>query len=810
MFAMADAIGLESLRWKRLAILGVAQFTVVLGASIANVALGAQVPVLARKMRTVPAGPMTGMITQVMLIAALLGIIALSGVGLSAAGWVVGITCGAVMNAGLARGLSHYRSDRLSPADWVTLARATLAVGIAALVAHSFNQAVPVTLLVSLAVIALGLDAVDGWVARRTRTTATLGAHFDAEVDAFLILVLSVYVARPAGAWVLAIGAARYAFLAAGWLLPWMREPLPPRYWRKVVAATQGIVLTIAAADVLPPALTQAILVAALALLAESFGRDVWWLWSTRHATHARAAVGASPTVDLAVPTLPRPRRGRGRVRTNIGAALTIVALLVVWSALVAPVHPIHLTPSAFVRVPLEGLALIAVALVLPATARRLLACIVGPVLALVVILKILDIGFFAGFDRPFDPYLDASYAGIGSETLRASIGASDANLVLAGVAVLAVALLVFMTLAVLRVTRVAAGHRWWSLRAITALGVVWVLFWVSGARLISDTPIASTSAADLVLDKVRTLQADLADHAVFAKEISHDRFRDTPGDQLLTGLRGKDVLLAFVESYGRVAVQGSSFSPQVSAAATRFGQKRKKKKKKTLSSGPKVGLSTTRDQVEADRINLEMMDEAMDVILCYGDEFFKDHGSHWDLPPPGIPTVADRSSSCADPSRARSTRSRSGRPSPPRRHSGRARPGGFGGVFWLLHHELSSGGSASPVPTMWHHSTASRPGRSASSCRYIRVEDTHEQAWSRTGPHGSRRVLEFSVLMGGPGVHGRRRQAGPAGADPTLEESVEQKVWLIGSPEEVAEGIAGYRDALVDEPPDRVPAVPR
>jgi phosphatidylglycerophosphate synthase len=514
---------------------------------------------------------MTGMITQVMAIAALAEIVALGGVGLSAAGWVVGITCGAVMNAGLARGFSHYRSDRLSPADCVTLARATLAVGVAALVAHSFNQAVPVTLLVSLAVIALGLDAVDGWVARRTRTTATLGAHFDAEVDAFLILVLSVYVARPAGAWVLAIGAARYAFLAAGWLLPWMREPLPPRYWRKVVAATQGIVLTIAAADVLPPALTQAILVAALALLAESFGRDVWWLRSTRHATHARAAVGASPTVDLAVPTPPRPRRGRGRVRTSIDAALTIVALLLVLAALVAPDHPIHLTPSAFVRVPLEGLALIAVALVLPATARRLLAGIVGPVLALVVILKILDIGFFAGFDRPFDPYLDASYAGIGSETLRASIGASEANLVLAGVAVLVVALLVFMTLAVLRVTRVAASHRWWSLRAITALGVVWVLCWVFGARLISDTPIASTSAADLVLDKVRTLQADFADHAVFAKEISHDRFRDTPGDQLLTGLRGKDVLLVFVESYGRVAVQGSSFSPQVSAALDKW-----------------------------------------------------------------------------------------------------------------------------------------------------------------------------------------------------------------------------------------------
>ncbi len=98
--------------------------------------------------------------------------------------------------------------------------------------------------------------------------------------------MLSVYVARSAGAWVLAIGAARYAFYAAGWLLPWMREQLPPRYWRKVVAAIQGITLAIAAADVLPLALTQAALLVALALLAESFGHDVAWLWSHRHASH--------------------------------------------------------------------------------------------------------------------------------------------------------------------------------------------------------------------------------------------------------------------------------------------------------------------------------------------------------------------------------------------------------------------------------------------------------------------------------------------------------------------------------------------
>src|SRR4029453_16918174 len=146
----------------------------------------------------------------------------------------------------------------ITPASWVTLARATLAVGVAALAAVSYGHDIPVALLVTLADVALVLDLVDGWVARRTGRATERGARFDGEVDAFLILALSVYVAPGCGAWVLAIGAARYLFLAGEWLLPWMRAPLPPRRWRKLVAATQGVVLTVAAAGVLPLGFTRA------------------------------------------------------------------------------------------------------------------------------------------------------------------------------------------------------------------------------------------------------------------------------------------------------------------------------------------------------------------------------------------------------------------------------------------------------------------------------------------------------------------------------------------------------------------------
>jgi phosphatidylglycerophosphate synthase len=198
-------------------------------------------------------------------------------VGLGLLGWGIGLACGAVTAAWLTRA----GPARLGPADLITFARGVLTCALAALVANSFAHGPEVTVLVVLAVVALVSDAVDGRVARRTGPSS-FGARFDGEVDAFLILVLSVYVAEDGRWWVLAIGLARYAFAAAGWLLPWMRAQLPPRFWRKVVTAAQGIALTVAAAAILPEWLTTAGLLVALALLAESFGRDVLWLWRRR------------------------------------------------------------------------------------------------------------------------------------------------------------------------------------------------------------------------------------------------------------------------------------------------------------------------------------------------------------------------------------------------------------------------------------------------------------------------------------------------------------------------------------------------
>ena len=231
---------------------------------------------------TLRGGPVIGLVAQVILLA---GIAAT--VGLGAAGWLVGLAFGIATCALLLHGLDAAGSATpgrvdLGPADKVTLARAILVGGVAALAVDSFSRPVPVVALAGLTTVALILDGVDGYVARRTGTSSDLGARFDMETDAFLLLVLSLYLVPQVGGWVLAIGAMRYAFILGIWTLPWMRATLPPRYWRKVVAATQGVALVVGSAGVLPRQVTVAGLAVALVLLVESFGRDVVWLWLRR------------------------------------------------------------------------------------------------------------------------------------------------------------------------------------------------------------------------------------------------------------------------------------------------------------------------------------------------------------------------------------------------------------------------------------------------------------------------------------------------------------------------------------------------
>jgi phosphatidylglycerophosphate synthase len=242
---------------------------------------------------TVQRAPVTGVVLLVALLTAVQ-----SALGLGAVGWMAGLAASTTGAALLAVSLHRTGTTRLGPANIVTLVRATLGQAVAALVAASFAGLDHRGLLVSLTAVALALDLVDGRVARGTGSVTALGARFDMETDAFLILVLSLAAWPVVGWWVLAIGLARYALLLAEGVWPWLRVPVPRRQWRKVVAGVQGVTLAFVVSGLVPTVVGAALLLVALGLLAESFGRDVVWLSRRHHGMTAyRRASAAVPSV---------------------------------------------------------------------------------------------------------------------------------------------------------------------------------------------------------------------------------------------------------------------------------------------------------------------------------------------------------------------------------------------------------------------------------------------------------------------------------------------------------------------------------
>ena len=173
--------------------------------------------------------------------------------------------------------------------------------------------------------------------------------------------------------------------------------------------------------------------------------------------------------------------------------------------------------------------------------------------------MRVLDAAFLATLYRPFNPLTDWRYAGSATDLLGDSAGPVTAVLAVVAAGLVLLALVALTPLAVRRVGLLVDRHRTGALRALGAATVAWLVCassWASART--TDLPVASSSTVALAAREVTSVRDGLHDQDVFAAQIAVDPFHDTPPGDLLTALRGKDVVVVFVESYGKVAVDES------------------------------------------------------------------------------------------------------------------------------------------------------------------------------------------------------------------------------------------------------------
>ncbi|WP_019069070.1 hypothetical protein [Streptomyces hokutonensis] len=253
------------------------------------------------------------------------------------------------------------------------------------------------------------------------------------------------------------------------------------------------------------------------------------------------------------------------RTARAVGVGTTVLAGVLLFVALLVPDRLDRITFQSFFRFPVEAIVLAIVLLVLPARARRIVAVVLGAFVGLSTVLKCLDMGFYQTLARPFDLVFDWVLLTDAADFLKDSVGRSGEVLAIVGVIVALIAVLAGSALAMVRLSDVMARHRPMAVRTTLVLGVVWIMCFTLSFQ-VGGVTLATKGYSTFLANRVQYVREGLGDADVFKKQLNVDAFAKTPPNQLLTGLRGKDVLFTFIESYGRVAIDDPTMAPEMDA----------------------------------------------------------------------------------------------------------------------------------------------------------------------------------------------------------------------------------------------------
>ncbi len=240
-----------------------------------------------------------------------------------------------------------------------------------------------------------------------------------------------------------------------------------------------------------------------------------------------------------------------------------LAALLLLYLALVIPNRLQWITPSSFVYLPLE-LIVFSLLLLVPARAGNVLRIVLAVVLALGVLFKLADLVAYEVFARPFNPVFDLYLLADAMRLLTGAIGGLG-TLVLALLTAAVFVLIWLLAFGVLgRVRQLLQQWPQRSLQVCGALLALWVVLKLAGFARVN------TYFHDEFVLHVRAIANSIADMRSFGATVNDDTYAAVPADQLFDRLRGKDVYVVFVESYGRAVFDDAGLAATVTPGLER------------------------------------------------------------------------------------------------------------------------------------------------------------------------------------------------------------------------------------------------
>ena len=251
-----------------------------------------------------------------------------------------------------------------------------------------------------------------------------------------------------------------------------------------------------------------------------------------------------------------------------------LAAILILNFLLILPNHPDALTLWAFTMLALELPVLLLLLLLAPPRWGRWLAATGAILLTLVSLLKALDLATYLSFARPFDVVLDTHLVVAAWHLLSGSVGLP---LTILAIAVLTLGVAGIGWLGYRAGWRVASarldnGERRMALALTLCLLVGFAA--ADAGKLLQLWPSRTAAFSSRIYrDHGLRIHQSMGNLRSFQAEVDNDRLAELQPPTLLQGLAGHDVLLMFVESYGRANLDNPLYADTTRAALTELQQ---------------------------------------------------------------------------------------------------------------------------------------------------------------------------------------------------------------------------------------------
>ncbi|MCK5933467.1 MAG: sulfatase [Fulvimarina manganoxydans] len=264
-----------------------------------------------------------------------------------------------------------------------------------------------------------------------------------------------------------------------------------------------------------------------------------------------------SPSVSLRAGPHRNAPGDRAWRRPLLRASLRLtLAILLLFAALILPSHPAGLTVERLWRLPLEVPAILFALCLLRGRAFAWGVLAVALFTGLSTFLKLADLGTFSAFSRPFNPMVDVPIIVAGWHLLTGTIGLSSAIAAIVGALVLWFSASLAIAWGLLGLARLPASAR----RPIALISLV-VLGAGAAFLTVSGSPRLTANAVPFLTERMALMQTSLRDLAAFNKALGDDPLADLPAEGRYSALAGKDVVILFVESYGRSVVENTRYA---------------------------------------------------------------------------------------------------------------------------------------------------------------------------------------------------------------------------------------------------------